>query len=167
MRGRSIHNNLRLVLDLIYYKDKINNNGIMFFLDFYKAFDTVEHPFIFAALELYGFGKQFRSIIGSLYRDTNCSVSLTEGTTSRFNISRGIKQGCPILPLLFIVAAEMLALAIKNSDIEQLKVFDDSIVISLLADDTVLFLKNTDQVPKTLQMINYFSNYSGLIINVK
>ncbi len=79
---------------------------------------TVEHPFIFSALELYGFGKQFRSIISSLYRDTNCSVSLTEGTTSCFNISRVI---------IFILAAEMLALAMKNSDIEQLKIFDDSI----------------------------------------
>ncbi len=138
----------------------------MFFLDFYKAFDTVEHPFIFSALELFGFGKQFRSIISSLYRDTNCSVSLIEGTTSRFNINRGIKQGCPISPLLFILAAEMLALAIKNSDIEQLKIFDDSIVISQLADDTVLFLKNIDQVPKTLQIINNFSNALGLCLNL-
>ncbi len=98
----------------------------------------VEHPFIFSALELYGFGKQFRSIISILYRDTNCSVSLTEGTTSCFNISRVIKQGCPISPLLFILAAEMLALAMKNSDIEQLMIFDDSIVISQLADDSLI-----------------------------
>ncbi|MGL5732989.1 MAG: RNA-directed DNA polymerase [Metamycoplasmataceae bacterium] len=147
MRGRSSHNNLLLVQDLIDYKNKITDDGIMFFLDFYKAFDTVEHPFIFSALELFGFGKRFRSIISSLYWDTDCSVSLIEGTTSRFNISRGIKLGCPISPLLFILAAEMLALAIKNSDIEQLKIFDDSIVISQLADDTVLFLKNIDQVP--------------------
>ncbi len=166
MRGRSIHNNLHLVQDLIDYKDKINDDGIMFFLDFYKAFDTLEHPFVFSALELFGFGKQFRSIISSLYRDTNCSVSLIEGTTSQFNISRGVKQGSPISPLLFILAAEMLALAIKNSDIEQLKIFDDSIVISQLADGTVLFLNNIDQVPKTLQIINTFSNALGLCLNL-
>lgn len=113
MRGRSIHNNLRLVQDLMDYRDIINEDGIMFFLDFYKAFDTVEHPFIFYVLELFGFGENFRNSISILYRDTNCSVSLPEGTTQRFNISRGIKQGCPISLLLFILAAEMLALAIK------------------------------------------------------
>lgn len=113
-----------------------------------------------------GFGEKFRSIISSLYRDTNSSVSLPEGTTPRFNISRGIKQGHPISPLLFILAAEMLALAIKNSDIEHLKVFGDSIVISQLADDKALILKNADQVPKTLQIINNFSNASGLCLNL-
>lgn len=49
MKGRLIHNNLCLVQDLIDYRDKINDEGVMFFLDFYKAFDTVEHPFIFSA----------------------------------------------------------------------------------------------------------------------
>ncbi len=132
MRGRSIHNHLRLVQDLIDYKDKITMTVLCS-----RYYVHGRTPLYLSALELYGFGKQFRSIISSLYRDTNCSVSLTEGTTC-FNISRVIKQGFPISPLLFILAAEMLALAMKNSDIEQLKIFDDSIVISQLADDSLI-----------------------------
>lgn len=47
MKGRSIHNNLRLVQGLIDCRDEIGDDGILFFLDFYKAFDVVEHLFIF------------------------------------------------------------------------------------------------------------------------
>lgn len=71
MKGRSIHNNIRLVLDLIEYSDYISDDGFILFLDFYKAFDMVEHPFIFKALELCSFGENFRNIIKCFYHNTN------------------------------------------------------------------------------------------------
>lgn len=43
MKGRSIHNNVRLVLDLLEYNNYLQDDGFILFLDFYKAFDTVEH----------------------------------------------------------------------------------------------------------------------------
>lgn len=46
------------------------------FFDFYKAFDMVEHPFIFDALKNFGFGNKFIKIIQMLYNDINSSVSL-------------------------------------------------------------------------------------------
>lgn len=44
LSGRSIHNNIRLVLDLIDYSQMLSVQGYILFLDFYKAFDSVEHP---------------------------------------------------------------------------------------------------------------------------
>ncbi len=55
-KGRLIHNNIRLVLDLIDYGPLIKDDGFVLFLDFYKAFDTVEHEFILHALKYFGFG---------------------------------------------------------------------------------------------------------------
>ncbi len=43
MKGRNISNNIRLVLDLLDYSDLVNEEALILFLDFYKAFDTVEH----------------------------------------------------------------------------------------------------------------------------
>lgn len=50
LKGRSIHNNIRLVMDIIKYRNQTEDDGFLFFLDFYKAFDSVEHPFIFQVL---------------------------------------------------------------------------------------------------------------------
>ncbi len=53
-KGRLIHNNIRLVLDLIDYGHLIKDDGFVLFLDFYKAFDTVEHEFILHAIKCFG-----------------------------------------------------------------------------------------------------------------
>ncbi len=92
--GRSIHNNIRLVLDLIDYSDIFVERGFIVFLDFYKAFDSVEHTFILEALKHFGFGQKFTNLISILYNDINSCVALEHGTCSRFSVKRGIRQGC-------------------------------------------------------------------------
>ena len=114
LKERSIHNNIRLVLDLLDYNNWIDDRGFILFLDFYKAFDSVEHEFILRSLEYFGFGSEFIKVINMLYKDSNSSVSLHQGTTRRFGVKRGIRQGCPCWPL-FILVAELLAIHIKNS----------------------------------------------------
>ncbi len=102
-----------------------------------------------------------------LYKDINSSISLSFGTSQRFNISRGIRQGCPISPLLFILAVEMLAILIdKNSNFDKLNVFGRQIGISQLADDTVIVLRDQYQIDKVIQLICLFSKASGLYLNI-
>lgn len=108
-----IHNNIRLVMDIIEYRNQIENDGYLFFLDFYKALNSVEHQFIFQVLEHLGFGIKFRNLIGGLYQNISCCTVLSHGTTPSFNVSVGIPQGCPISPYLFILVTEMLAIYIK------------------------------------------------------
>lgn len=84
LKGRSIHNNIRLVLDLIDYNYLIKEDGFIFFLDFQKAFDSVEHLFIVNTLRHFGFGNKFLDMIIMLHTDINSCVSLSEGTCPRF-----------------------------------------------------------------------------------
>ncbi len=91
MKGRSIHNNIRLVFDLLDYRHLIEEDGFILFIDFYKAFDSIEHPFIFDCLRLIGFGETFQKIIKSLYANSNSSVSLPGGTSPRIYINCGTK----------------------------------------------------------------------------
>lgn len=114
IRNRSIHNNIRLVLDLIDYNYLIEDKGFILFLDFYKAFDSVEYSFIMKSLEYFGFGVKFIKVINMMYKDINSSVSLPLGTTRRFEVKRGIRQGCSCSPLLFILVAELLAVFLKK-----------------------------------------------------
>lgn len=166
MKGRHIANNIRLVLDILDYKELINDKAIILFLDFCKAFDTVEHEFIFESLHRFGFGPSFIKVVQTLYRNINSNVSLMNGVSSRFVISRGIRQGCPISPFLFLLVTEFLNILVTRClDVQGILVADYNFLISKLADDTCLFLKNEDQVSVILDALNLFSNASGLSIN--
>ncbi len=81
LKERSIHNNIRLILDLLDYNYLIEDNDFILILDVYKAFDSVEHPFILKTLQYFGFGSKFIKVINMLYSDINSSVSLPQGTT--------------------------------------------------------------------------------------
>lgn len=130
------------------------------FLDFYKAFDTVEHRFIFSSLELFGFGPNFISAMKMLYKDIN-------STSKRFSIHRGVRQGCPISPSLFILVVELMSIKIRNDTLMQgISIFNKEIRISQLADDTALFLRDKDQTPSALKVIELFSQASGLSLNL-
>lgn len=155
--NRLIHNNIRLVLDLIDYSHLLEDDGIILFLDFFKAFDKLEHRFILQSLQHFGFGRKFINIISMLYKQITSAVLLQSGTTRRFDINRGIHQGDPVSPLLFLLAVELLALYIKNNEsIKPLNVLGRSLVITQLADDTTLFLKNYDQIPNALKAVSFF-----------
>ena len=58
MADRHISCNISLVLDLIDYSDYVESDALILFLDFYKAFNTVEHQFLFQALKSVGFGEK-------------------------------------------------------------------------------------------------------------
>ena len=77
--------------------------------------------------------------------------------TKHFNLSRGVRQGCPLSGILFVIGVEILSNAIKHSkEIEGIQIDQNkSIKITQYADDTTVFVKN----------IRQFENCSGLRIN--
>ena len=70
---RKIHvsNNIWLVLDVIDLSLLCPDDSFIFFLDFYKAFDTVEHNFIFQTIEKFGFGDLFCKAVRTMYSKVN------------------------------------------------------------------------------------------------
>ena len=84
--------------------------------------------------------------------------------TTYFNISRGVRQGCPLSPLLFILATELLAAKIRqDSDCKGISLPDDQKVkISQFADDTTIITENVESLKPHLQILDRFGNISGL-----
>lgn len=167
IKNRCISNNIQLIFDLIDYSELIAEESFIFFLDFFKAFDMVEHPFIFDCPQRLGFGSYLCNAVKMLCSQGNSSVKLSNGTTQRFFLERGIQQRCPVSVYLFLMVAQIFCRYIKSSTIEGISIAGKEILISQLADDTALFLKNSSQVPKALKIIEIFSKASGLSLNLK
>lgn len=102
-----------------------------------------------------------------LHTDINSCISLTKGTTPRFNIGRGIRQGCSLSPLLFIMAAELMSIRLKNSEIEGISIDGNKILISQLADDTMLFMKNDIPVKKVVRYLGIWVSKNSDTSNSK
>lgn len=167
MHGRNIHNNIRLILDMIDYNYLIPDESFILFIDYYKAFDTVEHSFLFKVIEFLGFGPNFLNAVTTLYNGCNSSIKLQHGTTQRFQLHRGLKQGCPCSPFLFLLSIQMLSSYVKLDHFKGISTLGTEFKICQLADDTSLFLKDKEEVSKAVQCVDQFSYVSGLKINLK
>lgn len=101
-----------------------------------------------------------------LYCNGNSSIRLNNGTSPRFSLNRGVRQGCPISPYLFLLATQFLNLHIKESPVKGISIAGTDLFISQLADDTALFLRDASQIPIALSSLQSFSNASGLLLNI-
>lgn len=167
MKNRHIENNIRFVLDILDYPELVHDNGFILFLDIYKAFDMVEHKCIFQSLDKFGFGNFFTSVIKTLYQNGNSSLKLRNGSSPRFGLCRGIRQGCPVSPYLFLLVAQLLADYIKSGPLKGITLADKVVTLTQLADDTTLFLKDENQISLAIKEISTFSKAYGLSLNLK
>ena len=142
--------------------------GMLLLIDFEKAFDSLEWDYLKLILTAYNFGPEFISGFSTLYANSNSCVINNGFFTNFFDISRSCRQGDPLSPYLFILAVEPLAGAIRNSDsIHGLCLSQTEIHISMYADDTLLFLDDTENsLKESLEILQSFHKCSGLKINL-
>ena len=169
LKGRFIGENIRLIDGIIKYAAAKNIPGLLLFLDFEKAFDTVEWPFLQKTLQHYNFGPSAMNWIRLFYHNTESCILNNGWSGSFFKLERGVRQGCPLSPYLFILCVEILAEAIrKNESIEGITINEQEIKISQYADDTTLILDgSTVSFTTSLQILDLFSDISGLRLNIK
>ena len=101
--------NIRLIADIIECTKTLDNPGIALFLDFKKAFDSLEWNFIEKALKTFNFGAPLVQWVNTFYSNIQRCVINDGYATSFFELERGVKQGCPLSGVLFVIAVEMLA----------------------------------------------------------
>lgn len=171
IKNRYIGYNIRQIQDIIDYTDILKLDGIILFLDFKKAFDTVEWNFMLNVLHKFGFKESFIHWVKTFYSNITSCVINNGWRSNSFQVNRGIRQGCPLSALLFIIVAEILAIKIRNNDqIKGIEVKTSSneiktLKITQLADDTTLFVKSEQDIKNALHTIDTFGNFSGLKLN--
>ena len=113
--GRYLGENIRIIYDIMHHTEKNNLKGLLLFVDFEKAFDSVSWSFIHKVLELFGFGDSLISWIKVLNKNAKLAVNQGGNLSPFFYIGRGCRQGDPVSTSIFVLCAEILALMIRSN----------------------------------------------------
>ena len=84
-------------------------------MDFMKAYDRVDRETMMEIMKMMNIGENFRNMIHLLYDDSMARVVVNGEMGDKFR-TEGVKQGCPLSPLLFIIVLELLAIDMRESD---------------------------------------------------
>ena len=105
--------------------------GIVVFVDFKKAFDSIEWDYLVKVLNVFNFKEDFKRWVRILYNDISSCV-INDGFASPFfTLNRGVRQGCPLSGLLFVLGIELLNLAIlANDNVKGIKIGDEEVKIT-------------------------------------
>jgi hypothetical protein len=85
-------------------------------IDAEKAFNKIQHPFMIKALRKLGIERMYLNIIKALYDKPIANTVLNGEKLKPFPLKSGIRQGCPLCPLLFNIVLEFLARAIRQEE---------------------------------------------------
>ncbi|KAL4295459.1 hypothetical protein GQ457_12G031020 [Hibiscus cannabinus] len=161
------------VIDSVYQS---GSSGVAFKIDFKKAYDSVDWNFLLRIMKGMGFGVRWRRWIHRCVSTASISVLVNGAPTDRFSISKGLRQGCPLSPLLFNLVGEALSLMLyKAVGIGLFKGIQigsnsNSVLISHLqfADDLLVFCEASgSQVLAVKRVLRVFELASGLRLNLK
>lgn len=171
IKGRSIHDNFRTVrlsCKLMHVK---RAKCVLLKIDVAKAFDTVAWTFMLEVLEHMGFGRRWRDWIALLLGTSNTKIFLNGQPGRRICHGRGLRQGDPLLPMLFVLAMEVINRAIIMWLDEQAVLTGlgppGAQRVSLYADDFIMLVIPEEHdllVVKTL--LERFGEATGLFANL-
>lgn len=130
------------------YEDR---QGIILSLDMEKAFDRVSYNFLIDSLNSLNFGVRFLNWMNILYNHKHPPMRrmYINGQYSKFfPIGSGVAQGCPLSPLLYLVVAETLKIALDNEELQGIKIGEAEVKLLQFADDTIITMQDTAQLDK-------------------
>jgi hypothetical protein len=172
LKGRTIQDCLAWAFEYISICHKSGKEMVILKLDFEKAFDKLEHVAILDILKHKGFGDRWLHWISLILGSGTSHVLLNGVPGRRFHCRRGVRQGDPLSPLLFVLVADLLQSIInKAKDCGILKLpiptsCGSDFPVIQYADDTILIL---EACPRQLfflkAMLNSFADSTGLHVN--
>ena len=110
----------------------------------------------------------YLNIVKAIYDKPTANITLNGGKLKAFSLRIGIRQGCPLSPLLFNIVLEVLATAIREEkEIKGIQI-GKQVKLLLFADDMILCIENPkDSIRKLLELISEFSKVAGYKVNTQ
>uniref|UniRef100_A0A803TSI0 Reverse transcriptase domain-containing protein n=1 Tax=Anolis carolinensis TaxID=28377 RepID=A0A803TSI0_ANOCA len=166
--NRGTKENVRIIVDAIEYYDQNCQIEVGFLsLDAEKAFDKLNWDFVKLLLKELDFGTQFINGIQAIYDQQKAKLRINGQITEEFEIKKGTRQGCPLSPLIFIFALEILLRSIrKDKNLKGIKLDKQEIKIRAFADDIICIVENPkSKIKDWLYKIEEFGKLAGVRIN--
>ena len=116
----------------------------------------------------FNFGGDIKRWVNSFYSNIESTVINNGFRMNWFKPSKGVHQGCPLSPYLFILSSKILSNKIQQDlNIKGIKIYENEIKLSQFADDTNLFNADLASLERALKITNDFGTIAGLFLNVK
>jgi hypothetical protein len=172
IKGRQLVDGVVVINEVIDYAKRSGKDCIVLKVDFEKAYDSVDWGFLDYMLMRFGFGEKWRLWMKACIGSGSMSVLVNGSPTEEINIRRGLKQGDPLAPLLFLVVAEglggLLRMAVEKGLFKPFLVGRGNLPVSILqyADDTLCIGEaSVDNLWALKAVLRGFELASGLKVN--
>ncbi|KAF7649610.1 hypothetical protein LDENG_00138880 [Lucifuga dentata] len=141
--GRLISDNIMLILDVLEVSGSLAVHTGLISIDQEKAFDQVEHQYLWQTLAAFGFSPEFIAKIQVLYCDFASVLKINGGLSAPFSVERGVRQGCSLSGMLYSLATKPLLHKLrKDQSGVSFPGCDANFKLSTYADDDVIVLAN-------------------------
>lgn len=116
IRRRRIQENFLYVHGVVKKLHRSKTPAMLLKIDIAKAFDTVSWEFLLELLRHLGFGARWRDCVSALLFTSSTTVTINGRDTQRIKLARGLRQGDPLSPLLFVIVMEAFAAMLHGSE---------------------------------------------------
>ncbi|GAU32684.1 hypothetical protein TSUD_145580 [Trifolium subterraneum] len=172
LKGRQLVDGVVVVNEIVDYAKKAGKECLVLKVDFEKAYDSVDWRFLEYMLRRFGFGIKWREWMKACVCSGKMSVLVNGCPTEEISIKRGLKQGDPLAPLLFLIVAEglgaLMRSAVDQGRIKPFVVGRGGMPVSILqyADDTLCIGKaSVENLWAIKAVLRGFEMASGLKVN--
>jgi len=171
VEGRQITDGIILTHEIIHSLKQIKKPGMLIKIDLYKASDSISWEYLKKILKAFGFAPPWIRWISNLLSSSFFSILINGIPSPTFRPSRGIRQGDPLSPFLFVILAEGLGRSIKAAILSRklrgLSIHQAPAVShQQFVDDNMIFGHPSIQEARTFKSIlDSFSKASGALIN--
>ena len=147
-------------------------DGVVFKVDFKKAYDKVKWPFLQQALRMKGFDQAWRRQVESFMQKGGVGIKVNEDIGHYFQTHKGMRQGDPMSLILFNIVVDMLAILIgRAKEAGQVgglvpHLVDGGVSILQYADDTIIFMEHDLAKARNMKLVLcLFEQLTGLKMN--
>eukprot|EP00253_Pinus_taeda_P019430 PITA_19430 len=171
LSGRQIHEAIGVAQEVMHSVRQKNKKGVVIKIDLSKAYDRINWLYLRLLLTHLGFKPAFISWIMGCISNVSYAILINGAATPFFKGQRGLRQGCPLSPLLFLLVVEGLSQLIhkakREGKVKGIEVATNLFISHLLFVDDIFNFTNTEhiEIKELKSILDLFLKATGMQIN--